>query len=113
MKEVLSSAGYDVLEAPHGRDAVRMLQDTKVDLFITDLIRPEQEGIETVQILHRQYTQIKIIAMSGQFSNLLPAAQHLGADATLVKPFTPDELLHTVEAVMGNAGRDVGDRPTA
>ena len=113
IKEVLRSAGYDVFEAQHGRDAVLMLRDTKVDLFITDLIMPEQEGIETVQILHRQYAQIKIIATSGRISSLLPAAQHLGADAVMVKPFTPDELLHTVEAVMRSAERDLGDCPTA
>jgi DNA-binding NarL/FixJ family response regulator len=62
---------------------------------------PGQEGIETIQILRRNRPELKIIAMSGQFTGAgLRAAEALGANASLSKPIQPGDLLKTVARVM-------------
>lgn len=97
LRQVLEGAGYEVEEAPDGKKAVDLVRSTRVDLMVTDLIMPEQEGIETMQALRKETPALAIIAISGAFEgSLLKAAQFLGADAALAKPVSPDALLSSV-----------------
>jgi CheY-like chemotaxis protein len=101
LRKVLTGVSYHVLEAENGKEAVRQVETSEVDLVIMDLAMPEQEGIETIQILRRVRPRLKIIAMSGVFAGpLLCAAEHLGAQASLGKPIQQDELLAAVARVM-------------
>ena len=101
LRKVLVEAGYRVAEASNGADAVRYIEIADVDLMITDLAMPVQEGIETIQMLRRSRPGLKTIAISGQFgASVLRAAECLGADASLAKPVQPDELLQAVARVM-------------
>ncbi|MCU1237338.1 MAG: multi-sensor hybrid histidine kinase [Candidatus Solibacter sp.] len=98
---VLSGAGYRVLVAADGKAGMEALESQAVDLVITDLVMPEQEGLETVTLLHAQRPKLPVIAISGAFGgSFLKAAGLLGASATLAKPIAPDELLRTVERFM-------------
>jgi PAS domain S-box-containing protein len=97
LERVLIGAGYGVLVAGDGRLGMDALKREAVDLVITDLVMPEQEGIETVRMLHGQQPDLPVIAISGAFGgSLLKAAAMLGASATLTKPIAPQELLRTV-----------------
>ena len=70
--------------------------------MITDLAMPEQEGMETIEKLHKVRPLLAIIAMSGQFAGpLLTATEYLGARATIAKPIQPELLLDTVARVLG------------
>jgi CheY-like chemotaxis protein len=101
---VLSDAGYRVLGAKDGKEAVQCVNISEVDLMITDLIMPEQEGLETIEILHRRRPGLKIIAISGKFgSQFLSAAALFGAQVTLTKPVLPDQLLEAVRQVLGSS----------
>ena len=101
---VLSGAGYRVLGAKDGKEAVQHVNISEVDLMITDLIMPEQEGLETIQILHRRRPGLKIIAISGKFGGqFLRVAELFGAQATLTKPVLPDQLLEAVRQVLGSS----------
>jgi CheY-like chemotaxis protein len=101
LRKILAEAGYRVAEASNGADAVRYIEASDVDLMITDLAMPEQEGIETIQMLRRSRPRLKTIAISGQFgASMLRAAECLGAHASLAKPVQPDELLEAVARVM-------------
>jgi DNA-binding NarL/FixJ family response regulator len=69
--------------------------------MITDLSMPEQEGIETIRLLHKQQPNLKIIGMSGAMNNVyLDLASRLGAQATLAKPFNKENVLETVHRVL-------------
>jgi len=65
---------------------------------ITDIIMPEQEGIDTIIQIRRERPGIKIVAISGggRIRNIdfLEMAQSLGADEVIAKPFEADELLN-------------------
>jgi len=101
LRNVLTGVSYEVLEARNGREALQRVETAEIDLVIIDLAMPEQEGIETIQSLHRVRPRLKIIAMSGVFVGpLLRAAKFLGAHASLAKPIQPDELRNTVARVM-------------
>jgi CheY-like chemotaxis protein len=100
LRKILAAAGYEVFESRHGAEAVQQLQRFQVDLVLTDLAMPEQEGIETIRILRRQHPKLRIVAMSGRFPDLLGVAEHLGADAVTVKPVVPDKLLEILTRLM-------------
>jgi CheY-like chemotaxis protein len=100
LTQVLNSRGYEVQCAPEGRQGLRAFQQRRPDLVISDIIMPEMEGIEMIMELRILSRDCPIIAMSGggRFgkADLLAVAKHLGATATLTKPFETKDLLETV-----------------
>ena len=60
---VLAQAGYEVTEAANGRQAVGAIRGEKIDLVVTDLVMPGQEGMETIQALRREFPHLKIVAV--------------------------------------------------
>lgn len=101
LQELLESAGHHAVVAADGREALKVLaQDEVVDLVITDLVMPNQDGVETVQEIRRRYPRTKIIAMSGAFGGqFLRTAELLGASATLAKPISAAGLIEAVNKV--------------
>lgn len=106
VRQVMEWAGYEVLEAADGREGMSLQRRQNADLIITDLIMPEQEGLETITLLKKEYPRIKIIAISGGGrigpEAYLPAAQELGADRVFSKPFDVRELATTVKELLAN-----------
>jgi CheY-like chemotaxis protein len=101
LRLALEGGGYEVIEAEDGKQALREARSGRVDLVITDLVMPEQEGIETIRALRREMPQVRIIAISGAFGGqFLKAAEMLGADAVLLKPVSAQLLLTTVAEVL-------------
>ena len=97
LRTVLEDGGYLVSEAGNGKEALRMAMSEPTDLVITDLVMPEQEGIETIQVLRRRAPEVGIIAISGAFGGqFLSTAKILGADMVLDKPVGADLLLTKV-----------------
>ena len=104
LRRMLDSAGYNVHEAVDGREGVRLFEQEPADLVITDLVMPEQEGIETIRILKQIVPDVKIIAISGGGrigpENYLSIAEKLGAIQTLKKPIKRKDLLTAVKEVL-------------
>jgi len=104
LREVLEREGYEVVEAPNGREGLERYQEAPTEVMITDILMPEQEGLETIMILRRVDPQAKIIAISGGGQtgrmDFLHLAAMLGVQRTLRKPFRPQELLEAVRDLM-------------
>ena len=98
----LERDGYTVEEARNGQEGSRRHRTEPVDLVITDILMPEQEGLETIQALRQEFPEIKIIAISGGVGmlNFLPLARKFGALRTLQKPFTLQQLYEVVHQVL-------------
>ena len=101
IKRFLEKDGYEVLEASNGIEGIDMYKRFKADLIVTDIIMPEQEGIETIIKLRREYPTVKIIAMSGggmiiEPDNYLKIAKDLFVQYTFKKPFARVEFLSAV-----------------
>jgi len=99
--QVLEVSGHKVLSAEDGRRGVAAFHSELPDLVITDIIMPEQEGIQTITEIRRIAPGAKIIAISGggRIGNVdfLKMARHLGASDVIAKPFDPDELASRVD----------------
>jgi DNA-binding response OmpR family regulator len=101
LHHVLTGAGYEVLTAANGKEGIRLVHEQHFDVVITDLVMPEQEGLETVRLLRHQYPEVRIIAISGAFAgNYLKSARLLGAHAAIFKPIDRDHLLASVHELM-------------
>jgi DNA-binding response OmpR family regulator len=104
----LRKAGYEVITATNGQEALDLAAIQTFDLMITDIVMPEKEGIEIIRELRQKFPEMKIIAMSGggrvQAGDYLFIAKKLGADQTLSKPFTAAELLAAIKSVMPQIG---------
>lgn len=96
--------GHDVTEARDGREGLRRFHESPADLVITDLVMPEQEGIETIMELHKRAPQVPIIALSGSSDadTYLAMAARLGATRTLTKPCAPEQLIEAVDQALAN-----------
>ncbi len=105
VSEMLRLEGHEVTMAENGHEAMPKLAGGQYDLVITDLIMPEKEGIETISEIRRTNSTIPIVAISGGGrlgpGDYLETARYIGADATLAKPFTRQELLTTIESLLG------------
>jgi DNA-binding NtrC family response regulator len=97
---LLSKAGYEVIQASDGSEAVRLWRDRGGDLVITDLHMPQKDGIETIIELLTHSPGIRIIAMSGggqtKRLDLLGNMALLGTVLTIEKPFTLAEMMTLV-----------------
>ena len=98
IEQILQSAGHAVISAVDGREGVDIFRANPVDVVITDLYMPNQEGLETIRELRSRFPTVAIIAMSGRptAGTMLSIAEKLGAVCVLQKPFVPQELLAAV-----------------
>ncbi len=92
----LSDAGCAVTAARDGAEALEILRANPADVVLMDIYMPLQDGFEAIRELRRVAPAVKIIAISGGSRgnfDPLKAAEMLGADRTLRKPFGIDDLL--------------------
>jgi len=96
--------GCEARSAPDGRAGLKLFNAQPADLVVTDILMPNQEGIETIMELKRCVLAPKVIAISGGGSrggqDFLTWARQLGADATLPKPFRTSELIHVARVLL-------------
>lgn len=107
--EGLTSEGYVVSEAGNGKEALGHLATNSADIILTDLAMPGMDGIELITQLHKTYARrFHIIAMTAGLKSpkadtsdfvLLRAADALGAERTLEKPFRMKALLDLLRTV--------------
>lgn len=105
LAKALGYAGHEVIQAADGLQGTDLFHATPVDLVVTDLIMPVQEGVETIVRLRRDNPKIPIIAISGGVTNsklYLDMAGKIGARRILPKPFTPQELIAVVDEVLAD-----------
>lgn len=104
LSAALERAGYTVVEAINGKDGLRKYREAPADLVITDIIMPDQEGLETIKTLRKEYPQAKIFTISGADEvlkmNVLDVAQRLGSLRSFKKPFDLNEVVAAVREVV-------------
>lgn len=93
--------GYTVSAAANGREAEKVCRKSPPDLVITDIIMPDQDGIETIHKLKGSWPSLPVIAISGVLgSGFLEMAKKLGADVVLHKPIDPERILGEVRRLV-------------
>jgi CheY-like chemotaxis protein len=97
--DLLSSLGFDVLEADNGENALRAVQAHAPDLVLMDILMPVLDGIEATERLRAsaRHAQLPIIMLSaGAAERERERSLEVGADAFLVKPIDFAELLRHI-----------------
>jgi two-component system chemotaxis response regulator CheY len=96
----LKDAGYDVISASNGKDALTKLNGSKIAMVITDLNMPEMDGIELIRQLRGlpgfKFTPIVMLTTESQDTKKM-AGKQAGASGWIVKPFRPEQLLDTIK----------------
>jgi DNA-binding response OmpR family regulator len=104
LHEWLTAAGYAVCK----RGLHELPAADRTDLVIVDLHMPRQSGVEVVRAVQQAHPGIPVIAMSARFRPGLDrsswAALALGVRQLIAKPFTREDLLEAVRAVIGPFG---------
>ena len=98
----LKGAGFEVIEAGDGKEAITVLGNNKVDVIITDLNMPNMNGIELIKALRgnpvHQHTPILMLTTESD-GGKKDEGKNAGATGWLVKPFDPAKLISVVNKV--------------
>jgi DNA-binding response OmpR family regulator len=102
-RDYLERAGFAVLAAGDGRSALQQARSAKPDLVVLDLGLPDQDGLDVIRSL-RSGSKVPIVVLTarGDESDRVVGLE-LGADDYVVKPFSPNELIARVRAVLRRA----------
>jgi two-component system chemotaxis response regulator CheY len=102
VKQALSPAGIDIVEAVDGQDGLNKVQaDAAIDIMILDVNMPRMNGIELAEALSKegrvqQGLNIVMLTTEGH-ADLIKRAKAAGAKGWIVKPFKPEMLLAAVQ----------------
>ena len=97
--EFLRTAGYDVLTAENGADALAIAQDLQqpIHVLVTDIVLPKMRGPELAERVKRIRPGVKVVYMSGYLEYDKKTGQFLEEGAFLQKPYTRDALIAKVD----------------
>jgi two-component system, cell cycle response regulator DivK len=106
IRDLLTSAGYELMEAVDGEAGVRLADTERPDLILMDIQLPVLDGHEATRRI-KQNPELRAIpiivvtsyALSGDDAKAMAA----GADGYVAKPFSPRELLATIRKLLGDA----------
>ncbi|MBY6260559.1 response regulator [Azospirillum sp. 412522] len=100
----LRGAGYEVVEAADGQQAMTAIATTKVDLVITDLNMPVMDGLTLIRRLRAipAHRTLPILMLTTEADESKKSeGRAAGATGWIVKPFNPDKLVSVVQKVCG------------
>ena len=101
LSETLKVAGYEVILAKNGREAIQQLKENKIDLVLTDLKLPHKSGLDVLHEVKERNPLVPVILMTayGTVETAVKAVKE-GAYDFLTKPFDPDHLLLLMEKAL-------------
>ena len=105
VRATLVAAGYEVVEAVDGQEALDYARENPCDLVISDVNMPRMDGITLIAQLRTlpnyHLTPLLLLTTDSSPDRKIQGKQ-AGATGWMVKPFNPDQLLATLERVLGN-----------
>lgn len=106
LRQMLERAGHQVAEARDGDEGIEAYRRAPADLVITDILMPNKGGLAAIGELRREFPSTRIIAISGGGRGgklmFLASARTYPGVVTLKKPFTRNELMEAVTAVLAS-----------
>jgi len=107
LKEILVSAGYDVVgETGRGDEAVQLVEEHQPDLAILDIKMPGMDGLRAAREITARHQVAVLLLTAFSQRDLIEEARDSGVSAYLVKPFQPRELLPAIAGVLAKARQE-------
>lgn len=101
IRNILEGGGHRVLEARNASEAVKVFVEQRADIITMDIVMPGTDGIETVKRLKEVNPRVKIIMISALgHQRTVMRALEAGALDFIMKPFTSDDVLESINAVL-------------
>ncbi len=103
VNHVLESAGFEVVLAEDGVEALDFARDNAVDLVLTDINMPNLDGIGLIKELRslRHYKYVPLLVLTTESSHdKKMEGKSAGATGWIVKPFNPEQLISTISKVI-------------
>ena len=103
LRGLLRSEHYQVVgEARNGALALDFMEKIKPDIVFLDVMMPEMDGLEALQLIKARYPEIVVVMITGNPSveNVQESIQR-GANGFIIKPFRPDQLQVQIKKVLG------------
>ncbi len=104
LSSMLTAAGYQVVRAYGGEDALRKVKAQKFDLVLTDLAMPKMSGVQVIEGIKKgaETKHIPVVAVTAfVWDQIAQSAGQVGVDGFIRKPFTAQQLLREVEKHLG------------
>jgi YesN/AraC family two-component response regulator len=89
-----------VATASNGTEALALLAESRFEAIITDLVMPNMDGLDLINLIRRQWPDMGVILMSGYIADNAGKAVLGRREAFLLKPVSPPDLIATVERVL-------------
>ncbi len=105
VREFLTAGGHTVDTAADGKTGLELAHTSSYQLVITDVIMPGRDGLEVATELRNSHIGIAVLAITGggpriDLEKLGKTAEYMGADKVLLKPFTFQQLIETVDELL-------------
>jgi DNA-binding response OmpR family regulator len=107
LSRTLERAGFDVITAMHGVTALTLFGEIPIDLVVTDIVLPQMDGFELIRRLKNDSPHVPIIAISGMGDSpqFRDTAMKCGANETLTKPISRQQLVDLAKSMVGSAAK--------
>jgi DNA-binding NtrC family response regulator len=107
LRMTLVKMGHEVREACDGKEGLAVFEESAPHIVMTDIVMPNQEGLETIGALKRRQPAVQVIGMSGggvgSAAAYLRIAKGMGADGVLEKPFSHDAMSRVLGELLGSS----------
>jgi two-component system response regulator VicR len=117
IKAILNRKGYDVMGAANGREGLETIERVKPDLVLLDLMMPGMDGWEVYQKLKAneatQAIPVIIVTAKAQSIDKMLGLHIAKVDDYIAKPFSPQELVESIEKVLAKKLAASGEAPAA
>jgi len=101
LKNILEIERFNVLKAANGKEALKLLETSKVDVVISDILMPEMTGLELLVEVKKRFDHIPILMITGFSGNYsINDVIDAGADGYFAKPFKNTELVKKIRVVI-------------
>ncbi len=109
LSDILSSLGYEVVEAGTGRDALRIFLHDSISLVLTDMHMPEMDGLSLALHIKDTSPDTPVLLMTGfQREAVMEKLEGRCVDSIILKPFRLEEIENTVRRTLNKGANDRG-----
>ncbi|MBN1369999.1 MAG: response regulator [Dehalococcoidaceae bacterium] len=93
--------GYDVITTTSGAEAIEIIRTQQPDIVLLDILMPGVTGIEVLSAV-RAFSQVPVVALTAK-PDTIPLALKHGANASLSKPFDPDQVVKMIGTILNSS----------